>query len=212
MKVLCGCKIFAWKIRLCFDKSFMIIKKPLLAENVLDQRKTLACRKIFACGKRIWWSESLSLWETSLMKEKPWLVETFLDERICGNLPRWTEYLCLRKMFLMKEKSWLVEENFLDKGKFFVCGKLIWWGKNFGLLKASLTNGISLLGENFLDQGKILACRKLRWWRESLCLWKTSLMKESSWLVITSLMKKNSLLVQNLLDEIKILACWKVLL
>ena len=148
MKVLHGCKIFAWKIRLCFEKTFVIIKKPLLAENVLDQGKTLACRKTFACGKRIWWSENFSLWETSLMKEnlglwKPSLMngislleENFLDEGkilACGRKLPWSrKILCLWKTYLIKEKPWLVE-SFLDERNIFSWGKLPWWRKNLGL-------------------------------------------------------------------------------
>ena len=117
IKVLYGYKIFAGKKRLCFEKTFMIIKNSLLVETFLDQWKTLACGKIFASGKLIWWRENISLWETSLMKEKPWLVETFLDERnifVWGKLSWWRKKLGLRKKTsLIKEKSLLVE-NFLD--------------------------------------------------------------------------------------------------
>ena len=135
MKVLNGCKIFAWKIRLCFEKTFMIIKKPLLMENVLHQGKTLACRKIFACGKLLWRRENLSLWETSLMKQKLWLVETFVDEE---NIFAWgkcswgRKNLCLWKISLMKEKPLLVE-SLLDEQNIFAWGKLPWWKKNLGL-------------------------------------------------------------------------------
>ena len=83
----------------------------------------------------------------------------------------------------MKEKSWLVEENFLDKGKFFACGKLPWWRKNLCLWKASLMKEKPSLVESFLDEQNIFAWGKLPLWRKNLWLCKTFLMKENSWLV-----------------------------
>ena len=71
MKVLYGCKIFALKISLCFEKTFMIIKKTLLVENILHQGKSLGLQKtslnglslfekiffdegkILACGRKL---------------------------------------------------------------------------------------------------------------------------------------------------------------
>ena len=193
MKLLCGCKIFAWKIRLCFEKSFMIIKKPLLAENVLGQGKTLACRKILACGKRIWWSENLSLWETSLMKKKSWLVETFLDER---NIYAWGKFSWWRKnrglwkkISLIKENSLLLE-NLLDEEKTLVCWKLPWRMEYLCLRKTFLMKEKSWLVENFLDGGKLLACdnfpdkgkistcAKPPWWSKNIGLLKSSFIVE----------------------------------
>ena len=113
------------------------------------------------------------MWKTSFIKEKA---------LACRKLP-WTDYLCLRKFFLMKEKYWLVEENFLDKRKFFACGKLPKWRKNLCLWKASLMKEKPLLVESFLDEQNIFAWGKLPLWRKNLWLCKTFLMKENSWLV-----------------------------
>ena len=96
------------------------------------------------------------------MNEKPWVVETFLDERnifAWGKFSWWNKNLGLwKKAYLIKQNSLLVE-NFLNKGKILACG------------------------EKFLDNEKIFACGKLPWWQKNFCLWKTFFMKENSWLV-----------------------------
>ena len=77
----------------------------------------------------------------------------------------------------MKEKSWLVEENFLDKGKIFSCGKLPWWRKNFACGKRLDERKLLACG-NLLDEGKISTCVKPPRWSKNIGLLKSSLIVE----------------------------------
>ena len=164
----------------------------MLVENFLDRGKTLVFQKIFACGKRLWWRENLSLRKTSLMKEKPWLLERFPDEGkifAWGTLPLGRKNLDLWKNSLIKEKFWRVEEKFLDKGKFLHVENFLDKGK---ILHAEnfLDGGKSLLAEkvlyvgkllacgNFLEEEKIFACVKPPWLSKNLGLLKHFLIVE----------------------------------
>ena len=122
----------------------------------MDVRSFLE-EKDFASRKFTWLQKSLCLRKTSLIKEKPWLVEKYLL----------VEYFFEGKSFLVK--------NFLDEGKTLVCGKLPWWRRNLGLWKTSLMKEKSwLLEENFFE-------------KKNLCLWKTSFMKEKYLLMVNVL-------------------------
>ena len=142
MKLLYGCKTFTRRIRLCFEKTFMIIMFACEKTPFIKEKSSL--RNLPS------WTEYLFLRKIFLMNEKSWLMgENFLDPGkilACWKLPWWTEYLCLRKTSLIKEKHWLVEKTRLMKEK-------------------------CLLVENVLDEGKIFAFGKRPWWRKTLGLW-----------------------------------------
>ena len=106
----------------------------------MDVRSFLE-EKDFASRKFIWLQKSLCLRKTSLIKEKPWLVEKYLL----------LEYFFEGKSFLVK--------NFLDEGKTLVCGKLPWWRRNLGFWRKTSS------------RKKIFACGKLPSWRKNICLW-----------------------------------------
>ena len=132
----------------------------------------------------------------------------------------------LKNIFRLRRyvKSSLVE-NFRDRWKYFVCGKLLWLWKNLCLWKTLLITDKSLVVEHFLHHGKIPCLQKIFLIvkksllvmnflallnHEKKVLWKTSFIMEHS------LIMEKPLLVEYLLDHGKIFACgelsWSVLL
>ena len=79
-------------------------------------------------------------------------------------------------------------ENFLNRGKTFVCqknfssGEFPWSWKNICLWENSLVMEKSLIEENFLDHGKISGCGKNPWlFKTSLNVGKVSTCGKNYW-------------------------------
>ena len=116
------------------------------------------------------------------MKEKPWLVETFLDEWnifASGKFSWWSKNIGLwKKTSLIKENPLLVEnlldegkllacDKFLDEEKISICAKPPWWSKNIGLLKSFIycgkTIALSLLEMKSSNETNMLVLKPLRY-------------------------------------------------
>lgn len=135
-----------------FLENFVYQGKGLPVVNLLDHRK------MFAYWKLPWSNKILCLWKTTLIMEKPLLVENFLNR---GKI---------RKTSLIMEIFVLVE-SFLDHRKISESGKRPWLWKNFCFWISSLIIEKSLLLKHFLDYGKMSSSGKGFW------LWKNSLIK-----------------------------------
>ena len=88
-------KFFLWEASFIMEKYLLVkilwSRKNLCLWKVFLINEKLCISKIFTCGKRPWSKKNLgfckvlSLWRTSFMKEKYWLVEKFFDwEKIIG--------------------------------------------------------------------------------------------------------------------------------
>lgn len=137
-----GCKTFVLGKELFFEITFKIIKKNLfvVCGKLPCSRKNLGLWKNLCLWKRSWWRKSLGLWKTSLIKEKPLLVENILEGGkifACGKLHRWKKNLYLWKTTSIK-KIYIFFEIFLDEEKVFACGELSQWRKSLCLSKTCL--------------------------------------------------------------------------